>query len=370
MITLGRPFIGHAANIAFKISLDIRGVESVDWKQALAVPKIYIEDEDEGEDEEEVVFLPPTLLSQIAAGEVPIGTVVGVGSLHDGSLELFWEGRLIRNPNGSFTAVVRHEIVHKYWMDAVGSRFYLDLLHKCVLSRMSTIESLMVQELDDSDDIVARLAYSFPTDGESLEDVFSKACRIQDDIEAPAQYVVDDVTRALARSADRVLRGHYAKVSDLVARVEAAKSPAEKGTSLEVLMAALFEQVPGFVVYDRNTRTETEEIDLIVLNDSRDPLYLREGPLVLVECKNWTNRPGRPEFSILEGKMRNRYSRCTIAFFVSWSGFADTTWRETIRLSREDHVIVCLTGADICRTALAGNFPEYLRQVTLKTLSM
>ena len=308
-------------------------MESVDWDQALVIPETYIEEEYDGEDEEEVVFLPPRLLSQIAAEDVPIGAVIGVGSLHHGSLELFWEGRLTRNPDGSFTAVIRHEIVHKYWEAAVGSRFYLDLLHKCVLSRMGTIENLKAKELDDSDDVVARIEYSFRTNGENLEEIFNKACRVQDDIESPAQYVVDDVTRALARSADRVLRGHYAEVSDLVARVEAAESSAEKGISLETLMAALFEQVPGFVVYGRNTRTETEEIDLIVLNDSRDPLYSREDPLVLVECKNWTNKTGRPEFSLLEAKMRNRYSRCTIAFLVSWSGFADTTWRETIRLS-------------------------------------
>lgn len=300
---------------------------------------------------------------------MPIGALIGAGSLHDGSLEVFWEGILVRNPDGAFTAVIRHDIVHKYWEEAVGSRFYLDLLHKCVLSMMGIIENLKVDDIDNTDDVVARIRYSFPTTGESLEDVFDKARRIQDEIETPAQRVVDDVTRALARSADRVLRGHYARVSDLMTRVEAAKSSTEKGMSLEVLMAALFEQVPGFVVYDRNTRTETEEIDLIVLNDSRDPVYLREGPLVLVECKNWTSRPGRPEFSLLEGKMRNRYSRCTMAFLVSWSGFSDTTWRETIRLSRDKNLIVCLTGSDIRRATLAGNFPEYLRQATLETLS-
>jgi Restriction endonuclease len=344
----------------------------VDWDQALAESETYIDYDDEaaGEDEDEgVIFLPPRILGQIAIEEVPIGAVIGAGSLHDGSLEVFWEGILVRNPDGAFTAVIRHDIVHKYWEEAVGSRFYLDLLHKCVLSMMDIIENLKVEDIDDTDDVVARIRYSFSTNGERLEDVFNKARRIQDEIETPAQRVVDDVTRALARSADRVLRGHYAQVSDLMARVEAAKSSTEKGMSLEVLMAALFEQVPGFVVYDRNTRTETEEIDLIVLNDSRDPVYLREGPLVLVECKNWTSRPGRPEFSLLEGKMRNRYSRCTMAFLVSWSGFSDTTWRETIRLSRDKNVIVCLTGSDIRRAALMGNFPEYLRQATLETLS-
>ena len=104
------------------------------------------------------------------------------------------------------------------------------------------------------------------------------------------------------------LRGHYAKVSDLVARVDTAESAAEKGSSLEALMAALFEQVPGFVVYDRNTRTATEEIDLVVLNDSQDPLYLREGPLVLVKCKNSSTAQVNQKFyTLLKEKCRNQY---------------------------------------------------------------
>jgi hypothetical protein len=177
------------------------------------------------------------------------------------------------------------------------------------------------------------------------------------------------MTRTLARSADRILSSHHAQVSQLVASVEAADSPSAKGSALESLMAALFEQVPGFVVYDRDVRTKTEELDLILLNDSRDPVYSRDGPLVLVECKNWTAKPGRPDFSLLESKIRNRHNRCTVAFFISWSGFAETTWRETLRTSRERYVIVCLTGSDVRRAALGGNFPEFLRQATLHTLN-
>lgn len=158
-------------------------------------------------------------------------------------------------------------------------------------------------------------------------------------------------------------------VSELIDRVEAAKSNKDKGISLESLMSALFGQVPGFTVYESNVRTETEEIDLVVLNDGREPIYSRDAPLILVECKNWTARPGRPEFSLLEGKMRNRYGQCKIGFFVSWSGFADTTWRETIRLSRESYVIVCLIGNDVRRAALAGDFPEFLRRAYLQTLT-
>jgi hypothetical protein len=173
---------------------------------------------------------------------------------------------------------------------------------------------------------------------------------------AAASGSVPDVTRTLA-------------ISELVDRVEAAETSADKGISLESLMSALFEQVPGFTVTWRNVRTETEEIDIVVLNDSQDPVYSRDGPLVLVECKNWATKPGRPEFSLLEGKMRNRHGRCTVGYLVSWCGFANTTSRESLRLSRENYVIVCLTGSDVRQAALEGNFPEFLRRVTLETLT-
>lgn len=202
----------------------------MDWERALAAPETYVDyqGEDEDEDAETVVFLSPTLLRQIAVKDVPIGAVIGVGSLHHGSLEIFWEGRLICNSDRSFNAVIHHDIVHKYWEEAIGSHFYLDLLHKCVLSMTGMVSDLEVEDLDDSDDVASHFEYKFRTDGENLEDIFNEACRVQDHIESPAQYVIDDVTRALARSADRVLRGHYAQASDLVARVEAAKSPSRQ----------------------------------------------------------------------------------------------------------------------------------------------
>jgi hypothetical protein len=251
----------------------------------------------------------------------------------------------------------------------VNARFYLDLLHKSILSNLGMVNGLAVDDYDDSDERFLRLDYSFPVEGTRLDDVFEKATRIQHDLELPADLVVDDATRALARSADRILRGHYAKPTDLVARVDAAETATGKGTSLELLMEALFAQVPGFVVYQRNLRTVTEEIDLVIVNDSADPLFSRDGPIILVECKNWTSRPGRPELSLLEGKIRNRHNRSTLAFFVSWSGFAETVTSEVLRTSREDYVIVCLTGADIRQAALAGNFPEFLREAALRALT-
>jgi len=319
------------------------------------------------------VTLDQEILKQITVADLPVGVFVHVGTWRDNEpykgLTIIWDGELIRDDNGTFWSIIEHSPYPELWMEAVGLNFYYDLLRKSILNRASAVEGLTIDEFDGRLPLPIPLVYRFPVGGANLKEAYDKARRIQDDLETPAEQLLYDMTKTLARSADRILGSHHAQVSELVGRVEAAKSPSDKGNTLESLMMALFEQVPGFVVYEHKVRTKTEEIDLILLNDSRDPVYSRDGPLVLVECKNWTTRPGRPDFSLLEGKIRNRHNRCTVAFFISWSGFAETTWHETLRTSRENYVIVCLTGSDVRRAALGGDFPEFLRQATLHALN-
>jgi hypothetical protein len=350
--------------------------EDVDREEALAAFAAMISDVEWPDSipppyQEDTILLPPSILEEIMATDLPVGVIVGIGAHRNDAIEIFWEGRLVRNEDGSFTSFVSHEFSPEYWVGAVSARFYLDLVHKCVQSMVGTLQGLTVDEFDDSSERMVHLEYSFPVEAMdlNLSDIFDKAVRIQHDLELPADLVVDDVTKALARSADRILRGHYAKISELVARVDAAESPADKGSSLESLMEALFAQVPGFVVFDRDLRTATEEVDLVIVNDSPDPVFSRDGMIILVECKNWTARPGRPDFSNLEIKVQNRHNRCSLAFFVSWSGFAETVSLEALRLSRQDYVIVCLIGSDVRRAALAGEFPEFLRQATLQAVT-
>ena len=57
----------------------------------------------------------------------------------------------------------------------------------------------------------------------------------------------------------------------LVDKVAKATQTDEKGRALEELSGCLFETIPGFTVTGR-VRTETEEIDISILNDSTDPL--------------------------------------------------------------------------------------------------
>jgi hypothetical protein len=132
----------------------------------------------------------------------------------------------------------------------------------------------------------------------------------------------------------------------LVDAVGSASSSDEKGRALEELCARLFASVPGFVVKQR-IRTETEEIDISIVNGSNEPRLAREGAVVLVECKNWSGRCGKNEFVIFHEKMRNRSRRCSLGFLVSWNGFAETVTKEMLRGSREELLVVPLTGSDI-----------------------
>jgi hypothetical protein len=88
----------------------------------------------------------------------------------------------------------------------------------------------------------------------------------------------------------------------------------------------------------RCIRTETEEIDISVVNDSAEPRLRGEGALILAECKNWTRKCGKNEFVVFHAKLENRSQRCTLGFLISWNGFKETVTKEMLRGSRDGKV--------------------------------
>ena len=134
----------------------------------------------------------------------------------------------------------------------------------------------------------------------------------------------------------------------------------DKGTALESLMETLFTQVPGFAVYGRDLHTATEELDLVILNGSSDPVFSRERSIIIVECKNWTTaRPGRPEFSQVVGKMKSVQPLQSCIFrFVARGSLGTTFSSKTLRMSQGNYLIVRLTGSDIRQAVVTDSFPE------------
>ncbi|NEQ19243.1 MAG: hypothetical protein F6K28_05200 [Microcoleus sp. SIO2G3] len=144
----------------------------------------------------------------------------------------------------------------------------------------------------------------------------------------------------------------------LVSAVENAFSADERGKSLEKLVSSLFETIPGLQVRNR-VRTQTEEIDIYLLNNSDIFPFKKEDSLVLAECKNWTSKCGRDEFTLFRGKIENR-NRCSLGFLFSWNGFTETVNKEMLRGSRERILIVPVIGQDIRAAVHDNNFADTL----------
>ncbi|MEW6160203.1 MAG: restriction endonuclease [Verrucomicrobiota bacterium] len=143
-----------------------------------------------------------------------------------------------------------------------------------------------------------------------------------------------------------------------IAKIQKAKRPAEKGIALETLVETLLKTIPGLTVSSR-VLTDTEEIDLFVLNNVENGWLSRQHPVILVECKNWSSVCGKNEFVTFKEKMLNRKGQCSLGVLISWNGFADTVTKEMLRGSRERHVILLMDGNSLRKSAERGSFlPE------------
>lgn len=141
----------------------------------------------------------------------------------------------------------------------------------------------------------------------------------------------------------------------LLKLVQSATTSDVKGRALEELVCKLFSTIPGLSVVQR-IKTSTEEIDLGVFNNAGTGFLASEQAVILAECKNWSSKCGRDEFSILEKKAENRRERCSLCFLISWNGFACTIEKELLRSSRQRLVIVPLTGDDLKTAVANGDF--------------
>jgi hypothetical protein len=183
--------------------------------------------------------------------------------------------------------------------------------------------------------------------------------KIADEVEEAAEQATDEVGKRVAEVAARLSGWGSESLDNLVEAVETAKSTDDKGRSLEELCSRLFSSIPGFSVTGR-VRTETEEIDISVLNDSTEARLRREGAIILAECKNWTGKCGKNELVLFHQKIENRRGRSTLGVLVSRNGFADTITKEMLRGSHETILVIPMTGEDIRAAVRAGNFTTTL----------
>lgn len=87
-----------------------------------------------------------------------------------------------------------------------------------------------------------------------------------------------------------------------------AQTTTEQGRALENLACYLFGLVPGIAITHRNEMNafDTEEIDVALWNDGPHDGFHFLPYIILIECKNWSQKVSSQEVSWFDTKLRRR----------------------------------------------------------------
>lgn len=129
------------------------------------------------------------------------------------------------------------------------------------------------------------------------------------------------------------------KLKELCKLLWAIKGKRKKGKALEVFAQYVFNQIPGLKVIDTNVRTSTEEVDLLIANESLEPVFNQFGNPLFAECKHREKKTGVPELKIFAGTMKDKSVKTGIV--ISTSGFTRPCkrWIREQRLSQKIIII-------------------------------
>lgn len=151
-----------------------------------------------------------------------------------------------------------------------------------------------------------------------------------------------ELARASLDDADRE-RG----LRDAWSGARTEQDPQEKGALLERTVQLLFSSIPGMHWARTNAANANEEMDVLVTNQSTNPLLQRQGDFIVVECKNQRGPAGVPVLNKLESRLRRRYGRSRLGVCVAPGGFADTVPAELLALRTDDLLILTVDAAEL-----------------------
>lgn len=311
------------------------------------------------------VELPPEIT------EWMIESDSGVGDLFGEIQEDWFFSRAIKR---GVCAMLTLRFDRLFWLKPLAADHYIDLVLSAVDRRRRTHADVELDALNPgwpklfgnsdgaTDEPISAIRLRIEVAEENLFSAADKARKVKNEICEVAEQLAASIASDVNAAKDRLSGWGDRPVDELASEIDQQTRTDVKGRLLEELALRLLQGVPGFAVTGR-TRTLTEEIDIVIVNNSANPLWKRDGPLVLCECKNWSSKCGKDEFVIFHEKLKNRRGRSTLGLLVSWNGFTQTVTKEELRGSREDLLILPIIGKDLREAAFTGKFEPVLERV-------
>jgi CheY-like chemotaxis protein len=160
-----------------------------------------------------------------------------------------------------------------------------------------------------------------------------------------------------------------AQARALWAQARSETNSHRKGRLLEDLLALVLKSVPGFLVTPRRQGLD-EEFDLIVRLDAAEAFWQQDGQYLLVECKNWSRPCGPDELDRFAAKIKRRFGRVRLGFFVAAGGFTEG-FRSTLAAMRESSVLVVpIDRDDLERLVEAESRSDVLKALHQRTIEI
>lgn len=289
----------------------------------------------------DIITIGTDSISKTLTKDIPLDSLVEIADLgEDGIYHSQFEGEFGWN-NGVFCAFARHDWYRKYWDLPLGLPFHMDLMKRLVEFRASQNRDVQNITFEDEGDW-CHLNYEIliPVSANTIEDALTYANSIIDWIDNTVQTAQEGASGLINGIIEKYNETSLLKLPDLIEKVKTTLDTDEKGKYLEELVARFFSEINGFKIIERK-RTKTEEIDIVIVNNSDDSFWKAESNLILIECKNWTKKPaGKNEYVAFREKLENRRGRAKLGFFISGKGFAKTFGLEDLRNSKADLLIV------------------------------
>lgn len=303
----------------------------------------------------ECLWLTRAELAAVAASDLPAGATISLrlstalgelpGAIADA--RLYGDAHTLR-------MLVEHYRIDFTKVRPLSYPSYVDLasVRLADLDR----EHVGISYLSTDDTQPLALEYEVRTAGMTLldhaVDGYRRIARVEQAISADID--------ACSRSFQELLTPRPLVTVDEFDAVDNAGTASAKGSALEQLVDRLFVSAGGFRRIGRNLRKEYEELDLLFEIRRRDGAWPNRGPLMVIECKNWTGPVGLNALDSLERRIRDQAGQCQIGVLVAWHGITDGVRAELKKITREPYLIVVMDRDGLRTAAMNASFPTYL----------
>ena len=249
----------------------------------------------------------------------------------------------------------------------------MDLMKRLAEFRSTEFEDISDIEFnDDGDWCHLYFTIKLKTQDEKLIDAYQEALQLMEWIDEKVNSAQEQIGNQINNISQTYSKARLLELPELLEKLKIATAEKskknEKGQLLEELSVRFFSKINGLKVIER-IRTKTEEIDLVILNETNNGILKSESPLILVECKNWTTKKaGKNEYVAFREKLTNRRSRAKLGFFISGLGYAKTFFQEDLRNSKDDILIIAIEVDEIIEIMKDGkSVDEFIEKKYVET---